>query len=242
MEQERMYRDLAWTWPFISPHEDYAEEAEQFRKTIQDHTQIPVKTLLDIGCGGGHNDFHLKKWFDVTGVDISDGMLANAKELNQEVRYLQGDMRDFRIDEKFDAVVIADSILYMKSQEELKAAFETAFAQLKPGGAFCTYAEEWAGKKRQNRTYVHTGKKGDVEITLIEDYFDPDKKDTTFECVFVFLIREKGKLRVELDQHVCGIFPLETWEKTLAEVGFAVSRMTFEGEGECPMFVGVKPL
>ena len=242
MKRERMYKDLAWTWPIISPPEDYADEAAQFRKAILDHSTIPVKTLLDIGCGGGHIDFHLKKEFEITGIDLNDGMLENARKLNPHVSYLQGDMRDLDLDEQFDTVIIADSILYMQNEEELKAAFETARKHLKPGGVFVTYAEEWKGKEKQTRTYLHTREKGDFEITFIEDYYDPDTEDTTFECTFVYLIREKGKLRIELDRHVCGIFPLKTWSETLEQAGFKVSQMTFEGEGECPMFVGVKPL
>jgi SAM-dependent methyltransferase len=238
MEQNRMYKDLAWTWPIISLPEDYAEEAEQFRKAILDHSKIEVKTLLDIGCGGGHIDSHLKKWFDVTGVDLNEGMLENARILNPNVKYIQGDMRRFRLDEEFDAVLIVDSILYMRSEEELKVAFVTAFEHLKPGGVFITYEEEWVGKQKQNRTYTHTRQKDDCEITFIEDYYDPDPEDTTFECTFVFLIREKGKLRVELDQHICGIFPLETWEEVMTDVGFEVTRF----EGACPMFVGLRPV
>ena len=31
----RLYGDLAWTWPIISPPEDYAEEAEEAISLIQ---------------------------------------------------------------------------------------------------------------------------------------------------------------------------------------------------------------
>ena len=50
----RMYKDLAWTWRIISPPEEYEEEASQFVKAIEAHTKILVKTLLDLGSGGGH--------------------------------------------------------------------------------------------------------------------------------------------------------------------------------------------
>ena len=56
----RMYKDLAWTWPIISPPEEYEQEASQFVEAINAHAKIPVKTILDMGSGGGHNDIHLK--------------------------------------------------------------------------------------------------------------------------------------------------------------------------------------
>jgi SAM-dependent methyltransferase len=90
-DERRLYSDLAWTWPIISPVEDYIEETELFGKLIKEHSTIEVKTLLHLGCGGGHNDYTFKKHFKVTSVDISEDMLALAKKLNPEVNYQYGD-------------------------------------------------------------------------------------------------------------------------------------------------------
>lgn len=112
-DQRRLYGDLAWIWPLISPAEDYVEEAERICQAIGRYARLPVRSLLDLGCGGGHNDATLKRHFSVTGVDISPPMLSLAQSLNPEVSYLQGDMRSLRLEQRFDAVLIADSIDYM---------------------------------------------------------------------------------------------------------------------------------
>jgi len=65
--------------------------------------------------------------------------------LNPEVAYCIGDMRSVRLEKVFDAVMIADSIDYMLTSEDLRAAFETALVHLKPGGVFCTYVEVTRG-------------------------------------------------------------------------------------------------
>ena len=62
-DERRLYGDLAWTWPIISPVEDYIEETELFSKLIKEHSTIEVNTLLHLGCGGGHNDYTFKKTF-----------------------------------------------------------------------------------------------------------------------------------------------------------------------------------
>ena len=36
-----------------------------------------------------------------------------------------------------------------------------------------------------------------MEITFIENNYDPNPEDDTYETTFIFLIREKGKLRIE---------------------------------------------
>lgn len=238
-DQRRLYGDLSWTWPIISPPEDYIQEAEEFVRAIREHSRIEVKTLLDLGCGGGHNDNTLKKHFEVTGVDVSEAMLALARRLNPEVTYFLGDMRTVRLGKTFDAVIIADSIDYMLTVEDLRAAFVTAFVHLKPGGVFCTYAEVTAENFQQNRTHCSTRAQGDVEIVFVENCYDPDPTDTTYENTFVYLIRRGGQLEIETDRHLGGIFELETWPALLREVGFEVQQMEFDEEG-IPMFVCIK--
>jgi SAM-dependent methyltransferase len=240
-DQQRLYDDLVWLFPIISPPEDYISETGQFIRQIREHAPIPVNTLLDLGCGAGHNDHAFLQDFQVTGVDASPAMLSLARRLNPEVEYLEGDLRTARLDRQFDAVIIADSIDYMLSEDDLNAAFESAFYHLRPGGVFCTYAEETLEKFTQNGTYVSTHVKDDIEVALIENHYDPDPADTTFEMTFVYLIRRGGALSIETDCHRVGIFPLSTWVRLLGAAGFDVRQGEFEGEG-FPFFVGVKPL
>jgi len=239
-EQGRLYADLSWLWPIISPPEDYIPEVAQFVRLIQQYTRRPVQTLLDLGCGGGHNDRWFKMYYQVTGVDLSKAMLSLARELNPEAIYLTGDMRSVRLEQTFDAVVIADSITYMLSEDDLQQAFTTAYEHLAPGGVFVTYAEENRENFEQNAIHTSNQSRGDLEVTLIENYYDPDPQDTTMEVIFIYLIRRAGELQVETDRHVLGLFSLETWGRLLRETGFEVEMVDFEGE-DIPLFVCVKP-
>jgi SAM-dependent methyltransferase len=244
-DQQRLYHDLAWVWPIISPPQGYIGETEHFCKIIQEYSQIEVTTLLDLGCGGGHNDFTLKKHFRVTGIDTSEAMLKLARQLNPEVTYLVGDMRTMRLEKTFDAVTIFDSINYMVTGADLQAAFMTAFVHLKPGGVLLTLVEATPERFWQNWARCTTYARGDIEIVFIENAYDPDTEDTTYEETFVYLIRRGGRLDIETDRHVCGIFGLETWHGLLREVGFEVRQMEFAHPGLggeiSPLLVCVKP-
>lgn len=244
-DQRRLYHDLAWAWPIISPPQDYVEDTEHFCRIIQERSRLEARTLLNLGCGGGHNDCTLKKHFDVTGVDTSEAMLKLAKQLNPQVAYLAGDMRTMRLNKTFDAVTIFDSVNYMLTVEDLRAAFMTAFVHLKPGGVFFTMVEATPERFEQNWTQCSTHSGGDIEITFIENAYDPDPTDTTYEVTFVYLIRRGGRLEVETDRHVCGIFTLEMWRSLLEEAGFEVKQMEFTynvgGARTYPMFVCMKP-
>jgi SAM-dependent methyltransferase len=245
-DTRRLYHDLNWIWPIISPPEDYAEETELFSRVIKEHAKIEVRTLLHLGCGGGRNDYTFKKYFDVTGVDISEEMLSLAKELNPDVNYHLGDMRSLRLRRSFDSVTAPDSLNYMKTEEELHQIFLTAYEHLNPGGVFLTVAEESRERFKQNRTISSTHSQEDIQITFIENSLDPDPTDTHFEITFIYLVRKRGQLEIYTDSHVLGLFEIETWHRILRETGFNVEELKFEHstflEDEFfPMFVCIKP-
>jgi len=241
--QCRLYADLTWIWPIISPPEDYIAETEQLCQALQEYAQIEVKTLLNLGCGGGHNDYTLKKHFEVTGVDLSESMLALARRLNPEVTYLPGDMRNVQLEKMFDAVVIADAITYMLTEDDLRAAFATAFIHLKPGGVFFTFAEITRESLPQNNTEYSVHTRDGIEITFIENVFDPDPTDTTYQITFVYVIRREGQseVTVNADRYIGGIFSLETWLRHLKGVGFKVNQIALKGY-DFPTFICRKPV
>jgi SAM-dependent methyltransferase len=227
-DTRRLYGDLAWTWPIISPPEDYVPESEFFARLIRDHSELEPRTLLHLGCGGGHNDHTLKQHFEVTGVDISLQMLGLARKLNPDVTYMEGDMRTARLQRTFDAVAILDSVNYMLSESDLRAAFVTAFMHLKPGGVFITIIEQALESFRQNKVQYLVRDREGVEIAFVENTYDPDPSDTTYESTFVYLIRREGSLEIESDRHLGGLFSVDVWYDILSSVGFAVETVEYE--------------
>lgn len=239
-KQWRLYTDLVWTWPIISPWEDYVEETETFIREVKSVSTIQVQTILNLGCGGGHNDRTLNKNFQVTGLDLSEGMLDLARNLNPMCTYLHGDMRTVRLGKEFDAVVVFDSLAHMLSEQDLKAAFETAFTHLRPGGTFCTYREFAPERFVQNKTSTGEYQNRGVEIVLIENDYDPDPHDSTFESTMIYLIRSKSDLKIESQKGLLGLFPLETWIRLLTEVGFELLKSEQDSNG-CDFFLCLKP-
>jgi trans-aconitate methyltransferase len=119
--RHRFYGDLARWWPLISPPEQYEEEAA-FAAHVLASASIPVREVLELGSGGGHNALHLKASFDMTLVDLSDEMLAMSPQLNPACVHLQGDMPTVRLGRSFDALFIRDAIEYMTSESDLRHA------------------------------------------------------------------------------------------------------------------------
>ncbi len=235
------YNELAWTNHIIASPEDYVGETETYCRLISENAEIPVKTLLHLASGAGINDFTFKKHFQVTGVDISPGMLEEARKLNPEVAYRQGDMRTFQIDETFDAVAVPDAVGYMTTKEDLQKALLTAHRHLKPGGVLLVMAHTKEEFRENN--FAYSGAHGDINITVFENNYIPDPEGNTYEATVVYLIRKKSDLEIVTDRHTIGIFNLEVWHQLLQELSLQVKEMRMDHlydtnlleEGEYPM-------
>ena len=144
----------------------------------------------------------------------------------------------------FDAALIHDSINYMLTKRDLKAAFKTGFAHLKPGGVLYTAVEVY-GKLKQNKISFSTHKKKNIEITFVEHSYDPNPRDTTYQSTFIYLIRRNKKLRIATDRHMGGIFPLDIWLEVVKKVGFKVKKLHYKHSqvtDDMPELACMKPL
>ena len=243
MEHVRLYNDLAYLWPVISPSEDYAEEAVHWLRAIEAQLGPGPHDLLELGVGGGHNLSHLTPHHRASAVDVSPRMLALSRRLNPEVDHHLGDMRTVRLGRKFDAVLFHDAISYMLTEEDLRAAFETARAHLRPDGLVLVAPDLVAESFREGAVIRWESSKGSVTVATEERLHDPDPADTQVDSWFTYQITEGGSKRVERDVHVTGLFPIGLWTSLLAEAGFEVELIPLpgqEGFGEW-LFSGVLP-
>lgn len=231
----RLYDDLAWLWPIWGSPEEYADYCKHVTRVIRQHAEIPVSSLLNIGCGGGKNAFNLKRSYHVTGLDLSPRMLELARQLNPECEFLHGDMRTFDLGRAFDAVLLDDAISYMATRADLRSAFAAAWRHLHPGGVMVVNPDDTKETFRQNRTMASPagpGRPTHVDVVFVENSFDPDTADDHYEETMVYLVREHGKLRVEVDRHVLGLFAIDTWRVALTEVGFKLHEETYSERGK----------
>lgn len=234
---------MSWLWPLWGDAAGaYADYCRHVTGLIQQFGARPGGTLLDIGCGGGKNVFTLKKSFEVTGLDLSATMLAQAQALNPECAFVRGDMRTFRLDTTFDAVLMDDAISYMTCREDLAAALQTAHAHLVPGGVLVATPDVTTETFEQNRTIVTpgAGSANGAEVVFVENSYDPDTTDERYDLTVLYLIREHGRLRIETDHWTMGLFPLDTWRAVLRAVGFEVHEGRYHaGEDEYTVFACV---
>lgn len=221
------YNELAWTEDFLADQSDYEKEVKKYVRLIKSLAKNKVNTMLHLGCGAGGHDRYFKKYFKVTGVDLSLGMLAKAKTNNPEIEYLEGDMRTIKLNRQFDCVVIPDSIDYMSSLDDLGLALQNAAIHLKKGGIFLVVAK--TKEIFRDNNFVYTGKKGDLEVTLFENNYINLYSDSTYEITMIYLIRKKGKLKTYMENTLAGLFTEIQWANLFENYGFNMQKKRLDG-------------
>ena len=226
----RLYNELAYLWPLISPAEDYSVEALYWLRAIRSKLGPGRHSLLELGVGGGHLLSHLTPQHEAAAVDVSPRMLELSRERNPEVEHHSGDMRTVRLGRIFDAVLIHDAVGYMLTEDDLRAAFQTARAHLRPGGLLLVAPDIVTESFREGKVIRWTTSAGGVTITTEERLHDPDPSDTRIESLFTYEITENGARRVVHDLHITGLFSLKAWTSLLEEARFNIERTPLPGQ------------
>ncbi len=129
-------------YDLLAPHYDAvtgdsATEAA-FIHDIIERRHPQAATLLDLACGTGSITARLAGAYQVSGLDISPGMLALAREkLPGGTELYLADMTSFRLDARFDVIVCAyQGINHLLSLAAWQSSFDRACEHLNRGGLF----------------------------------------------------------------------------------------------------------
>jgi SAM-dependent methyltransferase len=104
----------------------------------------PGGWVLDVGCGTGRHSLELaSRGYRVTGVDISEGMLEQARAVPSEVEWVRADVSRFEPQRSYDAVVCLCEGAFgllpgpeSDAYEHDQAILRTVWGALRPGGRF----------------------------------------------------------------------------------------------------------
>lgn len=124
---------------------DYGGEVEFVDQLI--HTYAPgARHLLELGCGtGGHGVLFAERGYEVTGIDLSEEMLAVAAQrasllpttIVERLHFHQGDIRDIKAEGSFDVVLALFHVMsYLPDNDDLHRVFAGVKASLAPNGVF----------------------------------------------------------------------------------------------------------
>ena len=137
--------------PLRSIRESYDCIADEYARRIADelqHKPFDCKLLdrfaaeikgrgpvCDMGCGPGHVARYLKnRGADVFGLDLSPGMLEQARRLNPDISFRQGNMMRLDLDQASLAGIAAFYAIVNLPKASLPDVFREMYRVLLPGG------------------------------------------------------------------------------------------------------------
>ena len=115
---------------------DYTKECDFLEEVFRKYLKVPVKSILDLGCGTGMHDKELiSRGYNVTGIDLSQEMIEIAKQRVPKAKFRVGDMANFELDEKFDVILtMFAAIGYLTKNKQLEDFFNNVKKYLKEDG------------------------------------------------------------------------------------------------------------
>lgn len=241
-EDYRLYGELAGWWPVISPPAEYAGDAAAVEREFVT-AGVAVRTLLDLGSGGGHVALHLRRNRSVTLADLSADMLAVSRRLNPGCEHVQGDMRTIRLGREFDAVLVHDAVDYVISQDDLALVIGTAFAHCRPRG-IAVFAPDHTAETFRPGTGAGGGRDDSGrQASFTERTTDPDPGDDWILAEYEFTLRDAdGSVTVLPEAHRLGSFRQATWLALLTAAGFKarVRELSVPGRSRRVLFTGLR--
>lgn len=177
------YAKLAKWFEYLNDDCDYENWSQYLISRLEAY---PLRSGLDVGCGGGWFTRAFKKrGYEMTGMDSSVEMLdvAQEKALQEGVRgeYILGDIAAKKPPKKFDFVTAINDCVNYIPKNKLSAAFKNVRGALKKDGVFLfdisaprkfteKIANTVSADDREDVTYLSFGRvEGDVatlDVTL----------------------------------------------------------------------------
>ena len=174
------YEGFAEVYDWFMDDIDYDSWVDYIERIWSSYNKTP-KLIADLGCGTGNVTERLaNKGYDMIGIDISEDMLAEAREKSYEnenqIIYLLQDMREFELYGTVDIIIsLFDSLNYITEEEDLLKVFKLVNNYLEPKGLFIFDLN--TKYKFKNILGQNTFTQTDDDAAYIwENYYDDDSE------------------------------------------------------------------
>jgi ubiquinone/menaquinone biosynthesis C-methylase UbiE len=221
MTEEVLYKKFAKYYDKVYFNKDYTKEVEIINWLVTKYKKSKGNKLLDVACGTGSHAALLKENFSVIGIDLNPEMLKLARKKVSGVKFIQGNMKTLDLKEKFDVITcLFTTMTYNKNYEELEKTLKIFYNHLYTGGLVIFdigfHKDYWLG----GSVWVDTYSDKDLQLARISQS-PMEPKDGLFDGKMILLIKDKGKVDFEIDEHKLGVFEAEEIKKIMIKIGFS---------------------
>ena len=229
------YASLSGSYDGLMKDGNYAARAAFLVKRLRE-SAIPVKTVLDLGCGTGVIAWALyRRGFRVIASDISEEMLTEAVRKGEAPEtggdvppplFICQPMPRLKLPAPVDGVVSTlDSLNYLTRERDIRETFRRAYRYLNPGGRFLFDANTPRRlRSMDGQTYLD---ETDGNFCVWRTFFS-EKKQTCLWQVDLFRLRPDGAWERSFEEHRERAWSAEQLREFLRDAGF--SRVEITGD------------
>lgn len=224
---------------YESVGKDYAAEARRIHELVQQHKKSPGDALLDVACGTGLHAGCLREFYQVQGLDISDAMIAVAREKYSDITFHVGDMRDFRLERQFDVITcLFSSISYLATGDMLNEAVGSMGKHLNPGGIMLI--EPWFTPDAWNIGRIHAVFVDKPDLKIARMNLSEGKENRSF-FTFHYLVATPGGVEHFTEHHELTLF---THNEYINAFSVNTLDVLYDPDGICGrgLYIGKRPL
>lgn len=204
---------------------NYDEEHDFYNQIIVKNNG---KSILEIGSGTGN----LAKRFianqaNYKGLDYSPSMIAIAQERNPSGTFIQGDMRNFKLENPVDSILITGrSTSYLITNEDLHATFDSVYKNLTEGGLLVfdfIDANRFIPYFIENKNVLHEAQYEGVHYSRENNWFTQKSENFMMEWKADYFKIENGARKFLAHDHsIVRIFTLNELQIFLYLNGFEI--------------------
>ncbi|EKN64386.1 CheR-type MCP methyltransferase [Neobacillus bataviensis LMG 21833] len=213
----------------------------QFVKDILEKYGVKgAPTLLDLACGTGELSVRFaKEGYQVTGVDLSEDMLAvaqaKAEDLGVRIPFFQQNMADLDGHGQFDLIgIFCDSLNYLQTEEEVVSTFATVMEHLDDDGIFIFDIHSLF---KMTQVFINqTFALNEEEVSYIWNSFPGEHPNSVEHELSFFVLDEQTQKYDRIDEvHFQRTYPVQQYSNWLEEAGFEVLEVSADFEHTAPL-------
>lgn len=223
--------DLTYEW------KDYAHDSQILQSLITQYQQSKGNNILEVACGTGNYMPHFLPQYQVTGVDLSEDMLAVARQKLPNVKFHQGDMRYFSLPQEFDVVMCLFSSIAYLGETDLLPTITNFAKHTRQGGL--VIVEPFVDPDKVSPKRLHFLKVDKPDI-LISRHSVAQKKDNKLILNFHFLVTTEESTSYFQEKHITTLFEPQVIQQTFEQCGLQTYRFENGLMPDRSLFVGVK--
>ncbi|UXR75212.1 MULTISPECIES: class I SAM-dependent methyltransferase [unclassified Staphylococcus] len=192
-----------------------------------------ITSILDLGCGTGTLTEKFLSFSDqVIGMDLSEEMVIYAQQKSNDVSWFVGNMADFQLSQRFDAItILCDSLNYLSDEEDVLATFNHVYQHLNHEGVliFDVHTTHKMDTQFNGETYLDDRE----NLTLVWQTEAGELPHSVWHDLIFFVQEEDGQYTRHDETQFQRTLDKSIYQSMLESIGFKNIQTFYDFNPEC---------